>query len=334
MARPATPQQLADLVQKQQAEEAAALEEETAQQADDGAGAGLAALLTAALAAWVAAFGALIAAGTGTKLVSLLAGVRADIVQASRGLGPRAQRALDEALEDATRLGARHAAEFLRRASGRDHDAPDVDVANDVRDAARGLSAAVAGQLRLAARLLSPRTVSRTGWRGVIVGVAAARRAAALVRQTIAWTIHRAINDGAAQTAHHYGARGLWVAEPDACVICLAYAGRLADHDGRFPGGLSMDPQSRSNRRPAFEGPPAHTNCRCRLVPWMPDWDTGPGTLPALLQEQAWRSVASGRRRPSESRAARRRAAQALLARRGLPARVRREAAATAAGRT
>lgn len=155
-----------------------------------------------------------------------------------------------------------------------------------------------------------------------------------MVRRTIAWAIHRAINGGAAQTADHYGARLLWISEPDACVICLAYAGHISTTDGHFPGGLSMDPHSRSNRAAALDGPPAHPNCRCRAVPWLPDWDTGPGSLPELLRERALVSVATGRRRPSESHAARRRAAQALLAQRGLSARVRRQATATAAGRT
>jgi hypothetical protein len=321
-------------VQEQHAAEAEALEEQTAEQADGGAGAALAGLFASALAAWVAAFGALTVAGTWAKLTGLLVGVRRDVDKASRGLGTRSQRALEESLDTAARLGARHAADFLGRASGENHAVPDVDVSAAALDAARGLADTVATQLQLAARLLSPWTVSGSGWRGVVLGLAAARRAATLVRQTIAWAVHRAINDGAAQTATHYGARGLWVSEPDACVICLAYAGRLADRDGRFPGGLSMDPHSRSTRTAALDGPPAHVNCRCRLVPWMPDWDTGPGSLPDLLRNQAWQSIAAGRGRPSESHAARRRAAQALLAQRGLSARVRRQAAATAAGRT
>lgn len=334
MVRPATPQQLATLVQEQQAEEAAALEEETAQAADGGVGAKLAALIAVALAAWVAAFGTLAVLGAGAKLASLLTGVRADVDRASRGLDRRAQDALDGALEDATRLGARHATAFLLRVSGREHTLPDVRVSRDVAHAAAGLHAAVAEQLRLAARLLAPRTISTSGWRGVVLGLAAARRAATLVRQTIAWTVHRAINDGAAQVADHHGARLLWVAEPTACVRCAAYSGRLADRDGRFPGGLSMDPHSRTTANAAIDGPPLHPACRCRAVPWLPEWDTGPGSLPDLLRDQAWRSVATGAGRPSESHAARRRAAQALLAQRGLSARVRRQAAATAAART
>lgn len=257
----ASPQQLATLVQEQQAAEAAALEDQVVEQADGGAGAKLAGLVAAALAAWVAAFGALAAAGVGAKLISLLAKVRGDIDRASRDLGPRSQRELERSLERATMLGARHAAVFLTRATGRRHAAPEVAVPEDAARAAAALASTVVEQLRLAARMLTPRAVSGSGWRGVIAGIGAARRAVTLARQTIAWTLHRAINGGAAQTADHYGARLLWVSEPDACVICLAYAGQVSDRDGRFPGGLSMDPHSRSNTAAALDGPPAHPNC-------------------------------------------------------------------------
>ncbi|MER5750629.1 hypothetical protein [Streptomyces sp. NPDC002088] len=331
---PATPQQLATLVQDQQAAEATALEDAVAEEADGGAGPKLAALVAASLTAWVAAFGTLTAAGSGAKLTSLLAGVRKDVDQASRGLDTRSQRALEGALDSAARLGARHAAGFLTRATGRRHEVPDVGVPEDAVRAAASLATTVGEQLRLAARLLSPRMVSGNGWRGVLTGLGAVRRAITMVRQTIAWAIHRAINGGAAQTAEHYGAHLLWVTEPDACVTCLAYAGRISNRDGRFPGGLSMDPRARRASAAALDGPPAHISCHCRAVPWLPDWDTGPGTLPALLRDQAWQSIAVGRGRPSESHAARRRAAQALLAQRGLSARVRRQAAATAAART
>jgi hypothetical protein len=176
---PVTAQQLATLVQEQQAAEARTLEEQTADAADGGAGAALAALLPGVLAGWVAAFGALTAAGAGVKLALLLAGVRGGMDRAGRGLGRRAQLALDGALADATEMGARHAAGFASRASGDRFDTPGVDVPEAARDAARGLADAVTEQLHLAARLLSPRTVSVSGWRGVVVALAAARRAAA-----------------------------------------------------------------------------------------------------------------------------------------------------------
>ncbi|MFF8482337.1 hypothetical protein [Streptomyces antibioticus] len=331
---PHTPQQLADLVQKRQADEARLLEDRVAHTADAGAAAKLAASVKDVLTWWINAFGSLTAAGTGARLASLLADVRARVEQATRGMPGRTQRTLDGALEEATVLGARHAAHFLTRATGRQHDTPEVAVPDEAARTVMALAGRIGEQLRSASRLLTPRMVAGSGWRGVLAGVGAARRAAGLVRQGAAWGVQRAVNDGAAQVADHYGAVLLWVAEPTACVRCAAYAGHVTAPGGKFPGGLSMDPASRSAAAAPIEGPPLHVNCRCRAVPWMPDWDTGPGTLPALLRDQALTSVAAGERRPSESRAARRRAAQDLLARRGLPARVRRQAAATAAGRT
>lgn len=331
MAKPATAQQLADLTQQQQADEAAALEEQTAQEADGGAGAGLAAAVTAALAAWVLAFGSLAAVGAGAGLVAYLARVRRDVDRAQSGLGHRAARTVEGALVEATAMGARHATAFARLASGERLAIPDVTVAQDVRDAAKAVTDTVAQQLRLTARLLSPRNV--TSWRDVLTGLGAARRAVGMVRSAVAWCLHRAINDGATQAITALGARPLWVTEPDACAICLAYAGHLADRDGRFPGGLSMDPASRTSTRAAIDGPPRHPNCRCRLVPWRDEWASSRTGLPELLRQQALRSVATGRGRPSESRTARIRAARALAANRHTPGPLRRAAQATAAGR-
>lgn len=331
MATPATAQQLADLTQQQQAAEAATLEEQTAEEADGGVGAGLAALIAAALTAWVLAFGTPATAGGGARLVTYLVRVRRDVDGAQSGLGGRAARVIEGALADATVMGARHAVGFADLASGRRHPVPDVTVSRDVIDAARGVAGTVAEQLRLAARLLSPRNVS--SWRDVLTGLGAARRTVSIVRAAVAWGVHRAINDGAAQTIAALGVRTLWVTEPDACVVCLAYAGRLADRDGRFPGGLSMDPASRSTTKAAIEGPPKHPHCRCRLVPWLDEWAHGAIALPELLRQQALRSVATGRGRPTESRTARIRAARVLLARRQTPDHLRRAAQATAAGR-
>ncbi|MEU1309499.1 hypothetical protein ABZ419_11470 [Streptomyces cinnamoneus] len=331
----ASAKDLASLVQEQQAAEAAALEEQAAQEADGGAGAAVAAVLTAALAGWVSAFGALAVAGAGTQLTGYLFRVRRDTDRALEGLDRRAFRAVERHLPEATRLGARHALAFARLAGGGRGKDPTVSVSQETVAAAREVAGLVREQVRLAARLLSPRMVSLTGWRGVVAGIAAARRAVTLVRAAVAWSTFRAIRDGAAQAIAALKARGLWVSEPDACVRCLAYAGRLSDQDGRFPGGLALDPEQARVNKAALDGPPLHAHCRCRLVPWREEWaQPGRMALPDLLREQAWRSVAAGRARPSESRAARLRAARFLLAQRGVPAGVRRQAqAAVSAGR-
>lgn len=334
MTAPATAQQLADLAQQQHAAEAARSEAATAEQADGGADAALAGVLAAALAGWVTAFGALGAAGTGVELAAYLAGVRAGTDRATGDLGRRAARVLERALPDAAHMGARHATDFARAASGDRLGVPTVDVSRDAVDAARALAGAVSEQLRVAARLLTPRMVSASGWRGVVTGLGAARRAVTMVTSATAWSVHRAVNDGAAQVTADLEARSLWISETDACVICLAYSGTFADRDGLWAGGLSFDPAQRSTTVAAIDGPPAHIRCRCRQVPWRPEWAQGRTALPDLLRAQALRSVAMGRGRPSESNAARIRAARYVLARRGgIPDRLRRHAqSAVAAG--
>jgi hypothetical protein len=329
----ATPQQLAALVQHQQAAEAAALEEQTATNADGGSDAALAAVLAAATAGWVTAFGVLTAAGAGAALTAYLTKTRERIAHATADLDGRAARIISHSLDDAATLGARHAVEFAARAAGTRFPIPEVSTPREALEAARGAAAVVRAQLALSAELLSPRNVS--SWRDVISGIGAARRAITLIRQTAAWAIHRAVNAGSQQAAHALGARALWVAEPTACVRCAAYSGRLADRDGHFPGGLSLDPHQRAPHTAAIDGPPIHPFDRCRIVPWRDAW-TRPGraALPDLLREQAWRSAASGHAQPSESRAARLRAAQYVSTLSGVPAGVRRQAhAAAAAGR-
>lgn len=330
----ASARELAALVQEQQTAEAAALEAQTTAEAEGGAGAELAALVTVALTGWVAAFGALTVAGTGPALARYLAGVRRDVDQATSGLDERAPRVVRARLGGAAALGARHAVAFTGRAAGGRHRVPRVTVPEDALDAVRALGATVREQLRLSTRLLSEREVQRSGWRGVVAGIGAARRAVTLVGRAASWALHRAINAGAAQAIKALGARSLWVTEADACVLCLAYAGRLSDENGTFPGGLSLDPNQRASGAAPIEGPPRHIRCRCKLVPWRQEWAPRRGpALPDLLREQAWRAVAAGRARPSESRSARLRAARTLLTQRGVPARVRRQAqAAIAAG--
>lgn len=314
MAAPATAQQLAALVQQQQATEAADYEDAVAQDADGGAGAGLKTLLAAAVAGWVTAFGATTAVGAGAALAAFLTKVRTEALRVTAGLGRRASQVTEDALTGAAKMGARHALAFARRAGHRSPGHPSaVTVAADAIDAARALTRTVREQLALMERLLAPGAVRGSGWPGVLLGIAAARRAVSLVRSAIAWTVHRAINDGAAQAIADLGARQLWVAESDACVICSAYAGLLAGTDGLFAGGLSLDPHLRRAGAARTEGPPKHPACRCRLVPWRDEWAGNQTPLPALLRERALRSAASGTARPTESRASRLRAARTVI---------------------
>lgn len=120
--------------------------------------------------------------------------------------------------------------------------------------------------------------------------------------------VNQAATVGAEQVAAQAGAPGLvWVAERDACVHCLGLAGQVST-TGVFDGTVTFGDKPLAWA--GFSGlPPRHPHCRCRVVPW-----AGEDDLVALaLRREAQRSVVRGWSLPTESNAARLRAAERLL---------------------
>jgi hypothetical protein len=117
-----------------------------------------------------------------------------------------------------------------------------------------------------------------------------ARRAVTRITAGVAVAVTSAAANAAVVVARYLGpgVRMLWVAEPGACPACAAYAGRSIRIGGRFPGGLSLDPQ-RTVFLTAIPGPPRHPHCRCDVIPWHPRWtaNTTGTPLPVLLQQRA-----------------------------------------------
>lgn len=108
----------------------------------------------------------------------------------------------------------------------------------------------------------------------------------------------------------------LWIAERDACVHCLAYAGRYAAPGETFPDDLTFGEKPLAQDDP-LRGPPLHPNCRCTVRPWDPSWDA---ELPAALEREARRSIVLGFKLDTEPDSTRLRAADRLLtAGAGLP---------------
>jgi len=107
----------------------------------------------------------------------------------------------------------------------------------------------------------------------------------------------------------------MWVAERDGCLTCTALSGQIVKVGQRFPQNRTFGDKPLLWR--GFTGrPPRHPNCRCRV---RPVWGDGQGAAVALRRE-ARRSVVRGFSLPSESEAARLRAADRLLRRgAGLP---------------
>jgi hypothetical protein len=98
----------------------------------------------------------------------------------------------------------------------------------------------------------------------------------------------------------------VWEAERDACVYCLALAGHVVEQAGDFfpAADLYATPPA---SQPIVSQPPLHAHCRCRLAV------LGDASYAEALQREAQRSILRGFALPSESNAARVRAASRLL---------------------
>jgi hypothetical protein len=114
-------------------------------------------------------------------------------------------------------------------------------------------------------------------------------------------------NEGVRAVATAADVPVVWIAETNACVHCLAYAGHVVEGGKKFPGGLTFGPKSYFPD--AIATPPRHPNCRCTLEP-LNDQSYADG-----LRREAERSVLRGFSLETESMAVRIAAADLLLKR-------------------
>lgn len=310
---PYSSDRLMSLVQDDHTTEVIDLENHIAGQALRGTDRAFEELVRRILDAWTRAFGGPgQAALPGGALRQILATAQAAVRRLLGDIADRAPGALADGLGPALAMGVRQGAAFVRAASGRRHRAPVVPVVGRVlRAEAHRLRDMVTERRDRAVFLLHPDRVHR--WSQLLAGLGAARAAVPAVRAHIAWVINTAVHEGLDAVVRATAQSRVWVSEADACTVCLAYTGRVVAVDEPFPGGLSWDPRQRRATAPGIEGPPKHAHCRCRAVPWDDAWTTAGIPFPLALQREAHRSIAYGRARPSESRAARLRAVRELL---------------------
>lgn len=255
---------------------------------------------------------------------AVAAGVTAAALLAARDAVTRTVRA---AVRRAVRLGAQAAAVAARAVPtrGRRRARP-VPAARRRRAVRRGAGAA--GVRLPPATVLEGRAVREIG-EAFEQGAAAVRsapdqkrarvvaeRVASRLEAVTATAVNQAASAGVDAVARQAGADGvMWVAERDGCLTCAALSGRIVRVGERFPQNRTFGDKPLLWR--GFTGrPPRHPNCRCRV---RPVWGDGQGAAAALRRE-ARRSVVRGFSLPSESAAARLRAADRLLRRgAGLP---------------
>jgi hypothetical protein len=278
---------LADLIQRQQIDDATAYEQQIQDQAAGDSHHLLAEAVTAAAALWVAAFGSSTAVGAGAALARILRQTGIAITDALSGLGARTWDALLAALPGARRLGRAQAAAVLRAAGQRTRKAalPRMRGSKAVVREATALEAYVADALDRARRLLA---ANPDRLADVLAAIGVARGAVNRVRSAIAWHVHRTVSRGAGDVATAQGLGRLWVAEATACLQCSAYSGQFAPAGEDFEGGLSFDPHQRGHGPDTVPGPPLHPHCRCRTVPWSVEWQI---PLPRVLKARARASV-------------------------------------------
>lgn len=152
--------------------------------------------------------------------------------------------------------------------------------------------------------------------------VQTALRTADLAVQSVATGAEFAINTAAnavpVRLATRLGQKLVWVAERDGCVVCLALSGDVIDPNE----GEAFDEFATFDTRPAppvwppgmpLLRPPRHPHCRCMVQVWDGALVGGFYSWPTRLKHEALRSVLKGWSLPSESNAARLRAAERIL---------------------
>lgn len=177
------------------------------------------------------------------------------------------------------------------------------DVAVIVDRAAQGRAKAIA--LAEATAKVTPATVTRI--------VSVAQQEPNQIEVRVRTAINQVANEGIGAVADAIGARKLWIAERDACRVCLALSGHFADEDGFFDDRASFGAPMEWVPLGGLTAPPRHGSCRCRTMPWLGDNDGGPNSLPMALRREAERSVLHGWALPSESVSNRRYAAARFL---------------------
>ncbi|WP_213451579.1 hypothetical protein [Rhizomonospora bruguierae] len=248
---------------------------------------------------------------------------RAVLVAALAGLSIRVGDRLARIAAAGLALGLRHAAAVLGNIRLRLRPSPAL------RDVVAAVNERAAADLAAAVR--AARTADLERHSDVMAAVGRANQAVHRVDATTRWVANRAVNEGIAAAADDAVAARLWVAERDACLTCLAYAGMVVGAGELFPAGQTFGDTSAVVG--ALAGPPAHPRCRCRLSPWLSARESADGVnLPDVLRREAQRTVLRGwsahASEPARLRAADRVLRSHLLVPRSVADRARRAVAA------
>jgi hypothetical protein len=159
-------------------------------------------------------------------------------------------------------------------------------------------------------------TLQQGTFRTVQATAAPAMQSANTVERAASTVTNTELNNGITAVADRIGAQRVWIAERSACLVCAALSGSVVNV------GESFDLDATFGDKPmdfvpigvgGLTGPPRHPWCRCRVSPWIGQGPSGAIDFPTALRRESERSALRGFSLPSESRAARTRAADRLL---------------------
>jgi len=216
---------------------------------------------------------------------------------------------LRPAARDSVQLGVEQAIEAADDTDDVELDDDKEYIPADVQKLLHDLKDAVQDKLDKAEKYLL--SLGKPNKHEVDTAVAIAGRSVNTVEITASQVAVRGVAEGQRAVAKHLWRRMIWRAERDACLICLAYSGVVSAPDGTYPPNLTFG-KPRKTKRIGRVKPPEHPRCRCTSTIYTPRNDPG-GLIAKSLQQEARRSVVKGWGLPSESDAARRRAALNLL---------------------
>lgn len=309
---------LLELVQQKQIDAIASIEDKAIKAATEKRFAAIDDAVRSATTNWVKEFGSMSADGAGPALDSMIKEALGASNKALGGLEASTISALSQAVGDAVTTATEQGSAFVEAASGKAAATKVAAPAVDLKDARTAVKAAVEDGLKESKALLKRPIIERLGLRGLLSGLRRARNAVSRAQSTITTTVNQHVTKTMQATSTANKAKyEVWVSERDACVNCLAYAGKIVPAGENWQAGLSWDPKQ-NDPQPTKGGkgvrPPLHPHCRCRPVPWDPSWARdGEVSLPDAVTREAQRSIARGFSLPSESNAARIRALKELL---------------------
>ncbi|QYW07269.1 hypothetical protein SEA_ROONEY_12 [Streptomyces phage Rooney] len=314
MAERIDPEKLLELVQQRQIDAIASIEDKAIKAATEKRYAAIDKALRSATLSWIEAFGSMSAEGSGPALNKMISDALGASNSALKGLEGSVVSALTEAVGSAVTAATEQGKAFVEGATGKSAAAKVAAPAVDLKAERAAVKAAVAEGESAFKRLLKRNVVERLGLRGILAGIRQARNVLGRAKSTITTSVNANVQKTMQATATANKAPyQLWVAERDACVNCLKYAGQIVKTGEEWKGGQSWDPKQ-VDKKAADVAPPLHPHCRCRAVPWNPAWaKEGEVSLPEAVSREAQRSIARGFSLPSESNASRIRALKELL---------------------